>query len=133
MTCCIEDAVIDALAELAGTPIKRENLFVNERTGDCMPYGVVRASNAPGLRTSDMIQVISTVSIQAFFSKNEPKQAQDFKSAIEELLFSSANVPLGSCGTICVRSISPSRVLPQADGLLRYEVTIVGAYAQSGS
>lgn len=131
--CSFDDAVIRKIGSLSLSPVKAEKVFLGERRGDCLPYAVAQTSSAPGLRTSDGVQKIYTLSVQAFFAKERPAEAYDFKSIVEEWIYSGNCISLGDCGCLCVRSIGNSRVVPQADGLMRYEATVTGVYQTSPS
>lgn len=133
MTCCIEDAMKAAVEAFVSSPIKDRNVFLVERIGaeEETPYCVIQCVTREGRKSSDGCQKVYGVSIQAFFLKNKVADALGFKSLIEEWLYGSNCVALGDCGCFCVQSRADSKVVPQNDGKLRYEVSFTGTYQQS--
>lgn len=133
MTCCIEDAVKKAVQAYEGSPIRDENIFLVERIGatEKIPYCVIQVVTREGLKTSSLVQKIHSVSIQAFFLKDRVADAIAFKNTTELWLYGSNCVTLGDCGCLCVQSRGESKIVPQNDGKLRYEVSFTGTYQQS--
>lgn len=134
MSCCIEQAVLDALKALTCTPIKAENHFVNKREcKDCLPYLVLKANSTGGLRTSDVVQKIWTVSIDAYFSELKKNAVMDYRDQVETLLYEPGCIPLGACGCFCVTGSPSSSITNVAGGIIKYAVTFRGEYHRAAS
>lgn len=134
MSCCLENAVLDALRELYCTPIRPENHFLNRRKcTDCTPYAVVKIKTVSGLRTSSKVQKISTIDLSAFFMEDREQDAIEYKNLVEWLFFTSDCVPLVLCGCFCIQGRMSSSIVPAQQGLVRYSFTCQGFYDRSGS
>lgn len=134
MSCCLENAVIDALRALDCTKIRSENHFLNRRKcKDCTPYAVVKVRTVSGLRTSSAVQKISTIEVSAFFNEDREQDAIEYKDLVEGLFFASECVTLASCGCFCVQGRMSSSITPAPQGLIRYSFTCQGFYRESDS
>ena len=134
-TCCIEDAVADGVKSLVDSPIRDTQVHVVQRMGsdEVVPYCVLQTATRPDRRTTDGMMRLHFVSLQAFFLNNKLSDAVLFKSLVEDWVFGSNCIALGSCGCLCIQSIGESKIVPQNDGKVRYEITFSGAYRQSSS
>jgi hypothetical protein len=128
MTCCVEDAWIAALRALDCTPVKSEGHFVLQRSGsEIVPYVVVSSAISSGLRTTDTVQRIQSVSLRGYFSVDRIQDAREWQGLVEALLTCKRCVPLGDCGCFCVRSVGPSQMTPVGT-LLSVFVTVTGSF-----
>ena len=134
-TCCIEDAEADGVKSLVDSPIRDTQVHVVQRMGsdEVVPYCVLQTATRPDRRTTDGMMRLHFVSLQAFFLNNKLSDAVLFKSLVEDWVFGSNCIALGSCGCLCIQSIGESKIVPQNDGKVRYEITFSGAYRQSSS
>ena len=129
MTCCVEDAWIAALRALDCTPVKSEGHFVLQRSGsEIVPYVVVSSTIASGLRTTDTVQRVQSVSLRGYFSVDRMQDARACQTLVEELLTCKRCVPLGDCGCFCVRSVGQSTMTPVGT-LLSVFVTVTGTFS----
>ena len=133
--CCIEDAVADGVKALLNSPIKDSQVHLVQRMGaeEVVPYCVLQVTTRPDKRTSEGMTKVHAVSLQAFFLNNKLADGVMFKSLVEAWVFGSNCIALGSCGCLCVQSIGESKIVPQNDGKIRYDITFSGAYSQSSS
>ena len=129
MTCCVEDAWIAALRALDCTPVKPEGHFVLQRSGsEIVPYVVVSSTIASGLRTTDTVQRVQSVSLRGYFSVDRMQDARAWQTLVEQLLTCKRCVPLGDCGCFCVRSVGQSAMTPVGT-LLSVFVTVTGTFS----
>lgn len=138
MTCCLEDALLTALRDLDGTPIRSKNHFKLVREcEDCIPYLVLKTSDSAGLRTTSGTQIVSAVDLNAYFSADRKDQAYNYRTLITDWLGSEGCLDLGECGCFCVRSTGTARVSVTTGGLVLFSVTFSGVYqrieVESGS
>lgn len=134
MSCCLENAVLDALRALDCTRVRPENHFLNRRKcTDCTPYVVVKVRTVSGLRTSSAVQKISTIEVSGFFKEDREQDAIDYKVLVEGLFFAARCVTLVACGCFCTQGRMASSIAPAQNGLVRYSFTCQGFYKQSGT
>lgn len=132
MSCCLEDAILDRLRSLTCTPIPAANHFLNLRKcTDCVPYLVLKVRRSSGLRTSEGVQVIHDVELNAYFKQDKESDAGSYRDLVEEAFLEQGCVQLGDCGCICRRGVFRSRIEASTGGLLRYSLTFSGSYSQS--
>lgn len=134
MSCCIESAVIEYLRDLDCTPIRPENHFIDQREcEDCLPYLVLKASSAIGLRTSDATQKIWTIDIKAYFAETKKNAIRDYRDLVETKLYEPGCMELGACGCFCVQGPVNSSIRTVAGSQICYGLTFRGLYLQSVS
>lgn len=132
MSCCVEQAILAALRDIAGTPVASENHFlIEKKTGDCYPYLVVKVETASGLRTSSAVQKIHSVEVSSYFRDAAEQQALDFKQLIEDWVMVSGCLELGACGCFCIQGPIRSQLRRVAGGVLRHSLTFRGEYSMS--
>jgi hypothetical protein len=132
MTCCLENAVLDALRALNCTPIKSENHFVDRRQcTDCLPYLVVRTGMTAGLRTSSAVQKLNTVEIKAYFADKKRHDARDLRDLIWDWLMFAGCASLGACGCFCVQGAPTLTIQESAGNTVVLTVSFRGLYKQT--
>lgn len=136
MSCCIENAILDALRLLTCTPIRTENHFADRRKcTDCIPYLVLKASETAGLRTSSGTQSIWTIDIKAYFDDSKSQMARDYRDLVRTWLYGGGRcTDLGLCGCFCIQG-APSSSIRTVDKEIVYSLVFRGSYqmAESGS
>ena len=93
-----------------------------------VPYVVVSSTIASGLRTTDTVQRVQSVSLRGYFSVDRIQDARAWQTLVEELLTCKRCVPLGDCGCFCVRSVGQSTMTPVGT-LLSVFVTVTGTFS----
>lgn len=132
MSCCLENAVLDALRGLNCTPIKAENHFVDERQcSDCLPYLVVKTGMTAGLRTSSAVQKVRTVELKAYFSQQKRFDARSLRDLISDWLMVAGCVDLGVCGCFCVQGAPTITIQPSQGNTIVLTVSFRGLYKQT--
>lgn len=129
MSCCLEQAIVDTLRGLDGTPISSDNHFIiSRKCGDCLPYMTVKSSKTAGLRTTSGVQTITTVEINGYFSDASEATMLEYRDMMDAWAFVSGCISLGACGCFCSQNSARSQVTAVAGGLLRYTLTLRGDY-----
>ena len=127
-TCCVEDAILQALRGLQCTPVRPENHFLTFKTTEnCLPYVLLNVRVQAGLRTTDTIVKNYSVQVLAFFGEQMRAELRQFQDAFVQWLYLPGCLPLGECGCFCVQSRGQADVT-YTDGRLRFGVTFVGRY-----
>jgi len=131
--CCVEDAFLSGLKALDCTPIPADNHYsFVRRKDDCLPYAVVTASIAAGLRTSDGTEKLSSIKLAGYFSVDRISDCNKFKGLVENWVFGKNCIELSNCGCFCVRSIGASQMLIVNDAV-QFSVTLTGKYFSTPS
>lgn len=133
MNCCLETAMLNALRDLGGTPIRSDNHFDQIRKcKDCLPYLVLKVTSSAGLRTSSGLQKIHTIDISAYFSGDNEQAPREYRDLVEDWLNTDGCVELGDCGCICVQGDQSSRITAVTESnLIRFQLTFRGVYQQA--
>jgi hypothetical protein len=129
MSCCLENAVLDALRALDCSSIRPENHFLNVRQcTDCVPYLVLSVTRQQGLRTSEGVQFRDAIAISAYFKGAHGAKIREYRDLVEEWMSSSDCIELGDCGCLCVVNVARSVISVTSNGLLRYQAQFTGRY-----